>query len=266
VPDALATRGHIVTVVGAKGGVGTTTIAANVAVALARRGTSTLLAELTTWGGNAAALLGLPSRRRLDRIPLNRPEILTATMIENTLLEHPSGLKLLAGRMTDAVPVDDASAGPLVEAVRRCAEFVVFDVDPAPGPATRAACRVASQVWIVTEPEAHAVERAAALLGAMEEHGVSNKRIGLIVNQTSAAMALTSEEIGRRLGIEPGYVLQAMPNACYAAAARGKPIVELAPQLPAAQLFAAFAEAIATNPGQLARTADHSAAQPLATG
>jgi DNA-binding response OmpR family regulator len=266
VPEALATRGHIVTLVGAKGGVGATTIAANLGVALARRGVSTLLAELTTWGGNAAALLGLPSRRRLDRIPLNHPEILTSTMIENTLLEHPSGLKLLAGRMTDASPIDEAAAGPLVEAVRRCAEYVVFDVDSMPGPVTRAACRVSSQVWIVTEPEPGSVERAEALIGALEEGGVSDKRIGLIVNQTSPVMALTGEEIGRRLGVEPGYVIQAMPNACYAAATRGAPIVDLAPQLPAARLFSAFAEAIHTNPGIVARAAEQFAAQPLVTG
>ncbi|MCC6792519.1 MAG: response regulator [Thermomicrobiales bacterium] len=269
VPDALATRGHIVTLVGAKGGVGTTTIAVNLAVALARRDVSTLLAELTSWGGSAAALLGLPSRRRLDRIPLNRPEILTATMIENTLLEHPSGLKLLAGRMSDATPIELAVAGPLVEAIRRCAEFVLFDVDSGPGPVTLAACRVSSQIWVVTEPEPISVERAATMLGTFEENGISGKRIGLIVNQTSAAMALTADEIGRRLGIEPGIVLHAMPNACYAAAERGRPIVELAPHLPAARLFTAFAESVAASPGvpgNVMRSATITAAQPLATG
>jgi Flp pilus assembly CpaE family ATPase len=95
---------------------------------------------------------------------------------------------------------------------------------------------------------------------------VSDKRIGLIVNQTSPVMALTGEEIGRRLGVEPGYVIQAMPNACYAAVTRGAPIVDLAPQLPAARLFSAFAEAIHTNPGVLARTVEQFAAQPLVTG
>lgn len=266
VPDQLATRGHIVTFVGAKGGVGTTTIATNIAVALARRGDSTLLAELTGWGGNAATLLGLPSRRRIDRIPLKRPEILTATMIENTLLDHPSGLKLLAGRINDASPVDETAANPLIEAIRRCAQFVLFDVDSAPTPVTRAACRVSSQIWVITEPEPVAVERAAALIGALEESGISSKRIGLIVNQTSPAMALTSEEIERTAGIKPTYVIQAMPNACYAATTRGATIVELAPQLPAAQLFTAFAEAVATNPGNLARPSELLAAQPLVTG
>jgi DNA-binding response OmpR family regulator len=266
VPESLVARGHIVTFAGAKGGAGTTTIATNIAVALARRGVSTLLAELTTWGGNAAALLGLPSRRRLDRIPLNKPEILTAAMIENSLMEHPSGLKLLAGRINDASPIAESVANPLVEAIRRCAEFVVLDVDPAPTPLARAACRVSSQIWVVTEPEPVSAMRAAALVASFEESGVSGKRIGLIVNQTSPAMALTVEEIERTVGIQPSYVIQAMPTACYAAAARGATIVELGPQLPATQLFTDFAAAIATQPRAVSRPTELQADQPLVTG
>jgi pilus assembly protein CpaE len=256
VPDELVKRGHAITFIGAKGGVGTTTIAVNVAVALARRGVSTLLAELSTWAGGAPGLLGLAPRRRIDRVPLARVDILTPSMIENTLLEHPSGLRLLAGRMRETGPVSEESALALLEALRRSADVIVIDAGADPTALALCSCRVASQTWVVTEPEPTSVERAAALLQLLEENRVTRRKTGLVVNQTSPAMAMTAAEIATKTGSEPVHVLPPMPNACYAAASRGTPIVDLAAQLPAAQAFAAFAGAIAGHPAGIERPRD----------
>src|SRR4051794_20009602 len=158
VSDELVRRGHIVTVMGAKGGAGATTVAVNLAVALAKQPVKTILADFTWWGGTATAHLGLPARRRLDRIPLNKSEILTTAMIENTLLDHASGLRVLASRLREIGPVSDEGAEALVEAVRRCTDYLVIDADGDPHALTRAACRVSSQVWVVVEPEETCVE------------------------------------------------------------------------------------------------------------
>lgn len=260
VPQDTSKRGHVVTFVGAKGGVGTTTIAVNVAMALAKRGTSTILADLTSWGGSAAMLLGMTPRRRLDRLPLTNPDLFTPAMIENTLLAHASGLRLLAGRAREGGLVGDEVAHGLIEVIRRCADVVVLDVDEDPTAFTHAACRIASQTWIVTEPEPTSVERAASLVIQMDEGGIPGSRIGLVVNQTSPSMVMTASEIAAKVGIEPTHLLPAMPNACYAAAARGVPIIELAAQLPAAQAFAAFASAIAGHPATIDRVVSYESA------
>lgn len=253
IPGELVRRGHVVTFTGAKGGVGTTTIAVNVAVALARRGTSTIIAELTGWNGGAASRLGVPARRRIDRLPLNRPEILTTAMVENTLLEHNSGLKILAGRVGAIAEVADEGWTALIEMTRRSADVVVIDTDGAPTALTMAAARVSTQLWVVTEPEPISVERAAAWIDYLDENGVSRRRIGLIVNTTSPVMVVSEADITRATGIQPTYTLPAMPNACYAAAARGIPIVDLSAQLPASRIFTAFAAAVINRPGTVLR-------------
>lgn len=245
VPDELVRTGRVIAFVGAKGGVGTTTIAVNVAVALARRGVSTVLAELTAWAGTAPALLGISPRHRLDRVPPTRTDALSPSTIANALIVHASGLRLLAGRQRETAPIGDEAALSLLEALRRTADAVVVDAGADPTDLAVCACRIAGQAWVVTEPEPASVGRARALLELLEEQRVGRRRIGLLVNQTSAAMAMTVAEIEEKTGIAPQHVLPSMPNACYAAAARGVPIVDLAAQLPAAHAFAAFASAIA---------------------
>jgi DNA-binding response OmpR family regulator len=94
-------RGSVVAFLGAKGGTGTTTIAANVAVALAKSGIGTILAELAPFRGTAASVLGLQARRQVDRLPLTRPDVITTRMIEDTLLEHGSGSRLLVDLAPD---------------------------------------------------------------------------------------------------------------------------------------------------------------------
>jgi DNA-binding response OmpR family regulator/CO dehydrogenase nickel-insertion accessory protein CooC1 len=253
VPDDMVKRGHLIVFLGAKGGVGATTVAVNVAVALARRNVPTLLAELTPWAGTAPDLLGLTPRRRIDRVPLERVDILTSSMIENTLLEHQSGLRLLAGRIRDTGDVSEESALALIEALRRSADVVVVDAGSDPSTLALCACRIAAQTWVVTEPEPTSVGRATSLLSLLEENRVIRRKMGLVVNQTSPAMAMTGAEIATQTGSEPLHTLPPMPNACYAAASRGIPIVDLAAQLPAAQAFAAFAGAIAGHPAAIER-------------
>ena len=174
-------------------------------------------------------------------------------MVENTLLEHNSGLKILAGRVGAIAEVADEGWTALIEMTRRSADVVVIDTDGAPTALTMAAARVSTQLWVVTEPEPISVERAAAWIDYLDENGVSRRRIGLIVNTTSPVMVVSEADITRATGIQPTYTLPAMPNACYAAAARGIPIVDLSAQLPASRIFTAFAAAVINRPGTVLR-------------
>jgi DNA-binding response OmpR family regulator len=263
IPDDLVKRGHVIAFVGAKGGVGVTTIAVNVAVSLARQGVSTLFAEVGNWAGAAPDLLGLPPRRRLDRIPLARLDILTPAMVANSLLDHQSGLRLLAARQRDTAPVSEESAVALIEALRRSADVIVIDAGSEPTAMALSSCRIAAQTWVVTEPEPTSVGRATALLELLEENRVVRRKTGLVVNQTNPAMAMTAQEIAAKAGSDPVHTIPPMPNACYAAAVKGVPIVELAAQLPAAKAFAAFAGAIAGHPGSIARPAEPAPTAPV---
>jgi len=180
----------------------------------------------------------------MDRLPLAHPEALTTPMVEDTLLSHGSGLRLLAGPAgtKDDPPV--SGVGALLDRLRTLADVIVADLDPTPTGFGSGALRVADEVWLVAEPEPIAVGRAAALIEAMERWGMRPARISVIANQTSPEMTLGRVEILAATGREVGFAVPAMPKACAEAVRRGAPVVELAPELPGAQVLTGLAEAI----------------------
>lgn len=241
-----AARGHVAALLGAKGGVGTTTIAANVGVALARAGTATILVDLRPVRGTIAALLGIAPRRRLDRLPLTRPEVLTKTMIEDTLLPHPSGLRVLLGPSgeQETPPADGVKA--LIEGLRRLAGVVLADIDGSDDVFGQATLKVAEQVWVVTEPEPTSVDRAETMVKLLEQRGVRPRVIHVLANQTSPTMTLGVAEIAARVGRPVAHAIGAVPQACAEAVRRGTPLVDLGPDLPSVKALTALAETIAT--------------------
>lgn len=241
-------RGGVAAFLGAKGGTGTTTIAANVGVALAKVGTSAILAEFAPFRGTAPAMLGVPARRQVDRLPLTRPEVLTVRMIEDTLIDHASGLRLLVGPSGDRELPPVAGATALLDGLRQLAKVVIADLGGIFDPFAQAVLHQAHQIWIVAEPEPSAVERAGALIQTLERWGVRPKKLGLVANQTSPVMRLGSAEIVQATGREILAAIPSAPQACYEAVRRGQALIDLAPDLPASRAIAALASAIGAKP------------------
>ena len=243
-----AARGHLVAFLGAKGGVGTSTIAANVGVALARAGTGTILAEMASFQGTAASVLGLPARLQVDRLPLTRPDVLTVRMIADTLLDHDSGLRLLIGPTGERELPTAEGATALVEGLRQLAQVLIADLGGIHDVFAQAALQQTMQIWIVTQPEPASVERAGALIQTLERWGVRPKKIGVIANQTNPVMRLGAAEISEATGRDVLCAVPAAPQAFYEATRRGQALIDLAPDLPPSRTFAALAGSIGAKP------------------
>ena len=89
--------GRVVTVVGAKGGVGTTTVATHLALAARELGEPAVcLVEYDLQAGDLRAFLDLPYRRSVvDLVPV--ADELTARHLTEALYTHASGLRVLLG-------------------------------------------------------------------------------------------------------------------------------------------------------------------------
>lgn len=81
--------------VGAKGGVGTTALAANVAASLAAARWSTLFVETAVFHGTAATMLGIGAGNRLDALPLANPETIAPPTVTQAMPKHPRGPRVI---------------------------------------------------------------------------------------------------------------------------------------------------------------------------
>ena len=126
---APATTGQVFAFIGAKGGVGTTTTAVNVATVLAKLSKSpTLLADLHLAYGDAAVFLGAEPRFSLLDA-LENMHRLDAEFLKSLVVKTASGLELLASADRPAsAPIDTRRTGEIVQLAASQYAYVVLDV------------------------------------------------------------------------------------------------------------------------------------------
>lgn len=218
--------GRLLAFIGAKGGVGTTTFATNVALCLARARWQTILLETASFHGTAAAALGATPVHRMDRLPLTTPEALDPAMVTETIVEHGSGLRILFGPSGTQAPPPAEGVIALIDALRSQARCVVMDIDDIVGVFGQVGLRLADRICVVTHPEPASLERADALIRTMEGWGIRSQSIQLVVNRSDPAMMLSPDEIAARTARPVTQELPPMATICYEAIARGRPLID----------------------------------------
>ncbi|MGE3268013.1 MAG: response regulator [Chloroflexota bacterium] len=182
-----------------KGGVGTTTLAVNMAVALATQaGKKVTLLDLDLAYGNAARMLGLKAERTLADLAADDRVQLAA--LQEIVLEHKSGVRVIVG--CDQ-PEQSATVGGLlvrwaIEQELERSDLVLVDTASWLSEATLAVLPEATTVCVVTTPRLVALEATTACLNMLSRLGISRDHTRLMLNHT-ATRGLKPDVVARRL-------------------------------------------------------------------
>jgi DNA-binding response OmpR family regulator len=225
--------GRVVGCLGAKGGVGTTTVAVNVAVSLARTNTATILIDLRPAFGCVGRLLGLNPRTTLSDLLDHDPTRIDSNFLQRALATHASGLKVLPGtrepRQTANLPATLLRS--IVVAAQSLADWVVLDIPPLPGNPSVQALHHCDGVTLIIEPEPLSVALGEAALTLLTPLGLPRDLAAVVVVQRSQA-CLPLPEIGAQLRARLLGVVPPDAAGCLEATDAGVPICLMYPDRP----------------------------------
>lgn len=215
--------GLVFAFVGAKGGVGTTTAAVNVATALAGvQSAKVLLIDLHLAHGDAAVFLGA------------EPRFSTLDALENLHRLDEAFFKSLVTRSKAGPDVLASSDRPLVAAgaavgIRRLIEFAarlyrytVLDV-PRSDTAALDALDGASNVVIVANQELPTVRNAARIAEALRQR-YGKDRLGMIVSRYDLHAEIGQDDIAKVTGVRVSAVLPSDYRLAIQALNKGRPL------------------------------------------
>jgi flagellar biosynthesis protein FlhG len=249
---------RMVLVCGGKGGVGATTLAVNLAVALAHHAARTVLVDADLRRADASTLCGVAEATGVA-------ELLGGSRdIHEVLQRGPAGIQLVPGVWSpegSEQPGEGAQRRLLSQLAMlgRHADVVVIDAGNGEGELPRRFWRAADDVLLVTTPESMSVMDAYATIKALRPVKDA-PRLWLAVNRATAAQA---EDVHRRIDQSCRRFLEAsigllgsvVEDKSFAAAAESAaPLVLHMPQMPAAtqiEQLAAELTSCASRPSQI---------------
>jgi pilus assembly protein CpaE len=186
---------------GAKGGAGTTTVAVNCAVELARlTKRQTVIVDLKPGFGEVALFLGVrPRFTLLDAIEnLHR---LDKDFLHELCAKHKSGLDMLAGSEQFRRPGSQDSGA--IEGSSACSasqcDYTVI-VPATLNSSSIAALYAADTIFVVTNPDVPSVRNAQRLVDRVRQLGVGGERIRILLNRASDQNMIAPKQIETALG------------------------------------------------------------------
>jgi pilus assembly protein CpaE len=217
-------RGKVFSVINAKGGNGSTTVAVNLAIALHAVQGQTALVDLAPLG-HAALHLNLKPAFNVSDATRNLHRM-DASLLESFMTRHSSGLQLLAGSTTPAgVDPSTAEFVRLFDMLVTHFRYVVVDASSRFDAASRLIANLSETVLLVACPDVASLWSAARVQQYLGETG-SRERVRLVLNRYRKVPGFSEADAEAAAGAK---LLWRVPNQYFAVTSaidRGVPVMD----------------------------------------
>jgi len=188
---------------GAKGGAGTTTIAVNFGVDVARlKKRPTLIVDLKQGLGEVTLFLGVRSRYTLLDA-LDNLHRLDNEFMRELVVKHKSGLEILAGSDLFDRPgsTDTSSIEELFRILGRQYEYIIVDAGSQLSAPAVSCLYTADEICLIASPDVPSVRNAQRLLDRIGQLGTSGERVRLLLNRAAEPFPIPPAQIEKAIGL-----------------------------------------------------------------
>lgn len=181
-------RGRVIAMAGGKGGVGTTTVAVQLALEAKRRDPdqSVCLVDLDLQTGDVRAYLDLAHRRSITDL-IEVASELTTSHFADAMFTHPSGVRVLLPPVNgeDAEDLDGATTARILGGIRARFDTVILDCGSVMSVASAVATELADDVLLLCAPDVVSLRGANRMLRMWERLSVRDTGIHVLINRAS---------------------------------------------------------------------------------
>jgi pilus assembly protein CpaE len=195
--------GKVITVFSLRGGAGVTSLAVNLATALAQLfDLEVPLVDLALEAGSDSLMLDIMPKMNLSHLAKEDVNVVDDTLIREYLQVHPSGILLLAAPSTPvlAETVEPKTIHTLLPILRRMYTHVVIDTSHQWGDLNLATFDLSDLILLIIPPDMVSVRVATATLDTFASLGYPEEKTAVVINWVFPRRGLPQKEIETALG------------------------------------------------------------------
>ncbi len=239
-------RGKVVAVTSLNAGYGVTTIATNLAFALAEQSLhAVVLGELGNGVPEISSALDLEPQNTILGL-MDQWQRMDVGMLQRAAEVHPAGLRVLAYPQQTLMPTAFApkAVSHFVMLSGAAFDFAVFDLGHGVSSAAVAAMVAADIVLVVTRGDVPALRSSREYLRSLQRNGVAEEKILRLANRVGQPRQLSSNQMEEALGLSFHAWIPEDTGSINAAVNQGFPLVQIARNRPIMKRFRKLAELI----------------------
>jgi len=219
--------GHILSFFGAKGGVGTTTVAVTLAYYLVRqKNKKVLLIDNHPEFGHVCLYLGLDGTRyHFDEL-IRNVNRLDSTLLRGFIAKHGSGLEVLSSPESHDLSrtVDPDALERTLEFLRGEYDYILLDCETNLEEASLAVMDRSDQIYIVATPDIGAIRDLSRYIDGLSRNESTSARLHVAINRYSSHGAIAIEQIEKAIRVPVEVRLCNAYTECQRAINVGEPI------------------------------------------
>lgn len=237
--------GKTIVFFGSKGGVGKTSIALNLSLALQRRAPSKKVAlfDADFAFGDIAARLNLPTSRSILDLARNADH-LDAELVQQVMVAHSSGLRVLLNPVhpVEAELVTPDHVKKVMALLKSLYDVLVVDCQSSYDERTLAVIDNADILMLVVTPEIGPIKNARQFLEVAEDLGIPSNKILVVLNRFNSNVGIEHEEIERTFKHKIAFHLASAGRTITLCTNQGTPLMIAQPNHPFSQQIMQMAE------------------------
>jgi len=229
-----AAAGYTIGLVGAKGGLGTSTLAINLAASLVKQTKMSVVAmEIKPGQGTWAAELDISSSEGLTNLLKLKPIEITPAAVEKQLFSTSFGAKLLLSSNL-SLDIDYSNLTEkvisIIHTLTQLSSIVILDIGTPFMPGFEKICSQCKNICLITEPQPSTIKRTRILYEEMRSIGSGVGRIINLVlyNRARSEIQLSSPQVSELMAGTPiSMMIPPAPELAYQVSISHAPLINI---------------------------------------